>query len=61
MEDGKGALVDGMIKIVIHSQTGTQVAGAYSYPILYMLYDDVTTVTRWTSILNSYLVVIYDL
>jgi hypothetical protein len=24
MEDGKGALVDGMIKIVIHSQTGTQ-------------------------------------
>lgn len=53
MEDGRGAQVDGMIKIVIHSQTGTQVAGAYSYPILYMLYDDVTTVTRWTSTLNS--------
>lgn len=47
MEDGKGAqVVDGMIKIVIHCQTVTQVAWAYSYLILYMLHDDV--ITGWT-------------
>ena len=32
MEDGKGVLVDGMIKIaILHIQTGTQVACAPSF------------------------------